>query len=159
MPEETPDQGVRAVAKGIATKLMVTSAGGVVFRGDQVLLLRRPTGQWVFPKGHIDEGEDLLRTALREVEEETGVHARAVAPLGTTSYWVRLPSGQRAHKMVHWFLMEHVAGEPRPEPFFPEASFVPAREALALLSFPQDRELLARALERRAGGRTGAAAT
>ena len=52
----------------------VNAAGGVVSnrRGD-VLLIRR-NGLWDLPKGHQEEGEDIRVTALREVEEETGIN-------------------------------------------------------------------------------------
>lgn len=43
------------------------------------LLLRNARhGSWGLPKGHADPGEDLLTTALREVEEETGIALTAV---------------------------------------------------------------------------------
>ena len=53
----------------------VTSAGGVVLNHDGlVLVLRRKTeGTWVLPKGRVEPGESLKQTALREVEEETGL--------------------------------------------------------------------------------------
>lgn len=51
----------------------VNAAGGLVSnrRGD-FLLIRR-NGLWDLPKGHQDEGENIETTALREVQEETGV--------------------------------------------------------------------------------------
>ncbi|MEF8873345.1 MAG: NUDIX domain-containing protein [Candidatus Thermoplasmatota archaeon] len=52
------------------------SAGIVVFRDEsprKYLLLHYPAGHWDFPKGHIEEGEKELETALRELEEETGI--------------------------------------------------------------------------------------
>ncbi len=51
----------------------VNAAGGLVSnrRGD-VLLIRR-NDLWDLPKGHQEEGEDISVTALREVQEETGV--------------------------------------------------------------------------------------
>jgi len=33
---------------------------------------RRP-GQWDFPGGHVDEGEDMMAAAIRETQEEAGV--------------------------------------------------------------------------------------
>lgn len=45
----------------------------------KILLTRRKDsatlfpGQWVLPGGHVDEGEDLITAALREVKEETGI--------------------------------------------------------------------------------------
>jgi 8-oxo-dGTP pyrophosphatase MutT (NUDIX family) len=37
------------------------------------LVQGRQTGKWSFPKGHANEGEDPLKCALREIEEETGL--------------------------------------------------------------------------------------
>ncbi|HWO89214.1 MAG TPA: NUDIX domain-containing protein, partial [Gemmatimonadales bacterium] len=52
-----------------------TSAGGVIFRraeaGTLVLLIRDSYRNWGFPKGHIEEGEDPVAAAIREVAEET----------------------------------------------------------------------------------------
>ena len=51
----------------------VNAAGGLVSnrRGDYLLIKRG--GLWDLPKGHQEEGEDIRTTALREVQEETGV--------------------------------------------------------------------------------------
>lgn len=51
----------------------VNAAGGLVCnrRGDYLLISRN--GLWDLPKGHQDPGEDIRTTALREVQEETGV--------------------------------------------------------------------------------------
>ena len=46
------------------------SAAGAV----EVLLVHRPRyGDWSFPKGKLEPGEDPEAAALREVEEETGL--------------------------------------------------------------------------------------
>jgi 8-oxo-dGTP pyrophosphatase MutT (NUDIX family) len=37
---------------------------------------RRRPKQWVYPKGHVEDGERPEETAVREVEEEAGVLAR-----------------------------------------------------------------------------------
>ncbi len=51
----------------------VNAAGGLVSnrRGDYLLIRR--DGLWDLPKGHQEPGEDIRTTALREVQEETGV--------------------------------------------------------------------------------------
>ena len=53
--------------------LEVNAGGGLVSnrRGDYLLISRN--GMWDLPKGHQDPGEDIAVTALREVEEETGI--------------------------------------------------------------------------------------
>jgi 8-oxo-dGTP pyrophosphatase MutT (NUDIX family) len=52
-------------------------SGFIVFRrtedGLKYLLLYRRGGYWNFPKGHFEQGEDAIKTALRETEEETGL--------------------------------------------------------------------------------------
>src|SRR6266567_4470533 len=59
-------------------RIRVTSAGGVVYRWDKdnplfLLLASNKRGVWCLPKGLIEEGEDEVTTAMREVREETGV--------------------------------------------------------------------------------------
>lgn len=44
----------------------------------QFLLMRHPH-RWDLPKGHCEEGETDLQTALRETEEETGIAADALS--------------------------------------------------------------------------------
>jgi 8-oxo-dGTP pyrophosphatase MutT (NUDIX family) len=66
---------------------MVEQAGAVVYRLSQgrvqILLVRarRTPGQWIFPKGHIEEGETAKAAAIRETQEEAGVDGDAVARL------------------------------------------------------------------------------
>ena len=62
----------------------VRAAGGMVTRGDGMMLLILRNGRWDLPKGKVEAGETLLEAALREVEEETGmkVHLSPLAPQG-----------------------------------------------------------------------------
>lgn len=51
--------------------------------------MRSHSGQISFPGGRIDDGEDAVTTALRELDEETGIPSHDVAVLGTLSpLWV-----------------------------------------------------------------------
>ena len=57
---------------------MVLSAGVVVVRREKEIwryLFLRAFKNWDFPKGVVEPGEDPLQTAIREVEEETGITA------------------------------------------------------------------------------------
>jgi 8-oxo-dGTP pyrophosphatase MutT (NUDIX family) len=66
----------------------IEQAGGVVFRrqseGIEILLVRskKDPSIWVFPKGHVETGESLEQTALRETREEAGVDGEALGPVG-----------------------------------------------------------------------------
>ncbi|MCC7361092.1 MAG: NUDIX domain-containing protein [Anaerolineales bacterium] len=61
------------------------AAGGLVLRGAELLLLHKHyKNEYVLPKGHVEPGETLEQTALRETREETGyVNLRLLDNLGT----------------------------------------------------------------------------
>ena len=75
------------------TTSVETSAGGLVVdpaRENAVLigrLDRHGKLLWSLPKGHIEDGETIEQTAVREVKEETGISAEVLRPLGTIDYW------------------------------------------------------------------------
>lgn len=122
--------------------MKVLGAGGVVFNArGEVLLLRDRMGYWVFPKGHLEAGEAPEEAAVREVWEETGVRARVVLPLPSTSYVN--PKG--ILREVLWFLMEG-EGPLRLEAGMAGAGFFTVEEAKRLLAFPEDLKLLEAAL-------------
>ncbi|MCR5003016.1 MAG: NUDIX domain-containing protein [Bacteroidales bacterium] len=70
IPSKDPDATYQMIADEFKE---VNAAGGLVRnrRGD-CLLIRR-SGLWDLPKGHQEEGEDIKVTAVREVQEETGL--------------------------------------------------------------------------------------
>jgi 8-oxo-dGTP pyrophosphatase MutT (NUDIX family) len=91
-----------------------THAGGVVYRkngGNLEYLLvsaKKNPSEWVLPKGHVEVGECLEETAVREVREETGVWARPVSPLKRVTYTL---DGEAVE--VQYYLMEALeAGKP-----------------------------------------------
>lgn len=92
----------------------VTSVGGLVVRGDTLLLVRMTygpnNGRYMLPGGLLDPGETLDTAVVREVLEETGVTARPVGIVGLRSRF----DGERTDNYILW-LLEHVAGEPRAE--------------------------------------------
>ncbi len=84
-----------------------TSAGGIIVyksaAGWQVLLMKDMKNNWTFPKGKIEDGEDLQDTATREIEEEVGItNLRCVTQLSPTTYWYT--RGKSIKKTVHYFL-------------------------------------------------------
>jgi len=66
-----------------------TSAGGLVVDvagAARAALIARYGREgrlrWSLPKGHVEGEETIEEAAVREVEEETGIRGRIVAPLG-----------------------------------------------------------------------------
>jgi 8-oxo-dGTP pyrophosphatase MutT (NUDIX family) len=90
-------------------KVGLTHAGGIVYqvKGERVdYCLVGPSKpkakpEWLFPKGHIEDGEEPWETALREVREESGVVGRLICPVGSSDY--ELPTGK---VFVKYYLME-----------------------------------------------------
>ncbi len=72
------------------------------------LLLLKHKNRWDLPKGHADPGEDLVTTALRETEEETGIAPAAITLDNAFeyrfSYDVEHKKHGRYHKQVIYFL-------------------------------------------------------
>jgi 8-oxo-dGTP diphosphatase len=132
----------------------IRAAGGIVLRrgshGDwEVLLVHRPRyDDWSLPKGKADAGERDEDTALREVEEETGIRCTLGPAAGRTRY--RDSKGR--DKVVHYWLME-----PESAAAVADGAFVPNEEvddvrwcsvsdAAKTLSYSHDRKLLVKAL-------------
>jgi 8-oxo-dGTP pyrophosphatase MutT (NUDIX family) len=118
----------------------IEAAGGVVVREGEVALVHRPRyDDWTLPKGKLDPGESFEEAAVREVKEETGIRARLVRELPTTNYEV-----QGRQKIVRYWLMQ-VDDD---SPFVvndetDELRWVPLDEALRLLTYDRDRDVVA----------------
>jgi 8-oxo-dGTP pyrophosphatase MutT (NUDIX family) len=86
------------------------SAGVVVVRrqaGGWRCLLLRAFAYWDFPKGLVEPGEDPLATAIREVEEETGLG-------GLVFRWgeaFRETERYSGGKIARYYVAESPAGE------------------------------------------------
>ena len=132
------------------------SAGGVLVRrlnGEWMLAAIRPAGKspevWALPKGRIDGRDSAEATALREVEEETGAHGRALGKLGDVKYWFNW-NGERIFKIVSFFLVRYEGGRLGviPEAFrheVAEVRWLPLAEAPRLLAYSGEREMAEKA--------------
>jgi 8-oxo-dGTP pyrophosphatase MutT (NUDIX family) len=128
------------------------SAGGVVVNRDgKVLVVNQRGRSWSLPKGHIEEGEDTLEAARREIYEESGLKdLRLLRPLGS---YVRpkigFHGGEDGSEIKHltFFLFESDSDELRPiDPDNPEARWVERTAVAELLTHPKDREFFLQVL-------------
>lgn len=100
---------------------------------------------WVLPKGTPLEGESSEQVALREVAEETGVHGRILAEVGTIHYWFSR-KGTRYSKDVLYYLMIAESGDVSLHDHeYAEARWIPFGEATRLLTYPNEVALLTKA--------------
>src|SRR5215831_17009714 len=121
----------------------ILAAGAVLWRaradGVETALVHRPRyDDWSFPKGKSLPGEHVLLTAVREVEEETGVRVALGRRLGPQSY---LADGQP--KRVEYWAARPVS----PERFAPNdevdaLAWLPLAKAREQLSYPRDHAVL-----------------
>jgi 8-oxo-dGTP pyrophosphatase MutT (NUDIX family) len=121
-----------------------------------LLVHRRRPVLWALPKGTPNSGETLAETALREVREETGVEVEIEEPLGEITYFF-VRDRIRFRKTVHFFLMRPVGGSiDEHDHEFDEVRWTPIDEALRLMNYATEREVVERAADRLAGaaGRT-----
>ncbi len=132
------------------------SAGGVVIRGDEVAVIvpikRDATGNRVLglPKGHADGDETPQEAATREVREETGIVAELIDDLGEVRYYYQR-GPRRVAKLVRFFLFRYRSGDLSDHDHeIEEARWMPLREAVHVLTYAGEREMVARALSRTA---------
>jgi ADP-ribose pyrophosphatase YjhB (NUDIX family) len=96
--------------------LWLPAVTAVVVRGGQVLLVKRAdNGAWTPVTGIVEPGENPADCAVREVLEESGVHAaaRRLAWVHVTDPVVHV-NGDHAQYLDHVFRMDWIAGEPFP---------------------------------------------
>lgn len=100
-----PDE--KEIMKTLKTKIPIQKAGGglVYNNKNQVLFILR-NGKWDLPKGGIEKGEAIEETALREVEEETGVNGLMITQKLQKTYHIFKRNGQFKLKVTHWFEMK-----------------------------------------------------
>ena len=97
---------------------------------------------WSLPKGKLGPGEEWASAALREVEEETGLRCELGEELGSVRYRDR----KGRPKRVRWWRMRPLGGEFVPGDEVDELRWLAPAEALELLDYEQDRELVRRTL-------------
>ena len=128
--------------------LKTKTAGGVVLNSQgRVLIVNQNGTSWSLPKGHIDEGEDALQAAKREIEEESGINPKSlvlVKELGTYSrYKIGKNGGEDKSelKKITMFLFKSSQNELKPiDPENPEARWVEKEKVADLLTHQKDKE-------------------
>lgn len=123
-------------------------AGGVVFAGDEVFLLKNDKGEWIMPKGVIRDRNSARDVALYRVEAEAGIRAEIVAPVGRTSYDFFSQSRRKSvSNRIQWYAMRASDRRYRIafEQGFLDGDYFAFDVAVRLLTHEQDRDILRRA--------------
>lgn len=118
------------------------SCGAVIYCDNEFLLLHYGAGHWGFPKGNRERGETKLETAIREIEEETGLKNLEFTDFEEEINYFYKRDGKTVYKTVTYFLAtsktkkvvlswEHIGFE-----------WVPYEKAVEKLTYQNAREVL-----------------
>ena len=121
--------------------VMYTNVDGI----RKYILITNISGHIGFPKGHIELGEDEKQTALREVYEETGVKTRIID--GFRESYNYLINGFIKKKAVYYLAPFNVEDIKMNIMEISEYRLVTFEEALSILNFKHDRDILTKANE------------
>ncbi|MDP5096240.1 NUDIX hydrolase [Flavobacterium sp.] len=100
-----PDE--KLIMKTLRAKLPVEKAGGgLVYNAKGEVLFIFRNGKWDLPKGGTEKNETIEETAMREVEEETGVNGLSIKEKLQKTYHIFKRNGRYKLKITQWFEMQ-----------------------------------------------------
>ncbi len=121
---------------------VIEAAGGLVCNRNHHILLMFKRGKWDMPKGRIEENSVREETALREVQEETGLNIKKLtiqAKLVSTWHTTR-HNNIKYLKKTHWYLIDYDGNDDDTDPQVKEG-IIECRW-VHLSDLPEYRELL-----------------
>jgi ADP-ribose pyrophosphatase YjhB (NUDIX family) len=127
-----------------------TTAGGIVFRRNEksgeleILLVQDAKDRWTIPKGHVEEGETTQETALREIQEETGLlEIKVMSWLGKTNFRYRRENSLIL-MVTHVYLAKSLnqTEVPRREDWMNGIKWFPANQAIDEIAYEQLSKLM-----------------
>ncbi len=85
---------------------IIEAAGGIVNNSAGEILFIKRLGKWDLPKGKVEKGESREESAVREIEEETGLTNVELVKFINTTYHIYVErNGDKVLKCTHWFEM------------------------------------------------------
>jgi 8-oxo-dGTP pyrophosphatase MutT (NUDIX family) len=90
---------------------ILVAAGGLITNQEEEILLMFRRGKWDLPKGKQDDGENLEACAIREVEEETGLHSITLENKITETLHFYTYKEKKILKHTYWYKMKFTGTE------------------------------------------------
>ncbi len=128
------------------------SAGGIVFFKNNILMLRKFNGDWVLPKGRVEENESIRDAAVREVYEESKAKVNVIKYIGKINYEFNrtcFKDKVQIYKEVYWYLMiaRNMNCTAQKNEGFVEAKFIPFERTLSIARYDDERKIIKKAVE------------
>ena len=127
---------------------MIKIAGGVVWNPQYgITVVSQRHNSWSLPKGHVEEGEDILAGAVREIYEETGIPMESLILKQKLIEYERTkikrdPNEPDELRTITLFLFHTAWNHLSPiDPENPEARWVPIDKVSGLLTHEKDKQV------------------
>lgn len=121
------------------------SCGCIVFDKDKVLLVKHNEGHWDFPKGHMEENETEVQTAIREVKEETNIDVEVNSK---HRYTINYKPKENVFKEVVFWVAKKKSEEIIPQDSeIQKVEWVNIEKAIDLITYDNSREMFKRVLQ------------
>jgi 8-oxo-(d)GTP phosphatase len=125
---------------------MVQIAGGVVYNPKfGVVVVNQNYNSWSLPKGHVEEGEESLAGAIREIWEEAGIPPEKLSFQKKLTTYTRdriqrgpLDTPEMREITLYYFITDESELHPQ-DPVNPEARWVTISDVPLLLTHPIDK--------------------
>lgn len=116
------------------------SCGAIVVDDGKVLLVKHNAGHWDFPKGHVEEGETEIETAIREVKEETNIDIKIEKE---NKYISEYSPKENVMKTVIYFIGKKVGGEDKPQiEEVSDVEWVDVNKAVERITHQRSKEIM-----------------
>ena len=116
------------------------SCGCIVIKNNKVLLIKQVTGNWGFPKGHVEKDETEYETALREVKEETNLDVKIISD---KRYTMNYLTERGSYKQVVLFVANEIRGKiKRQEAEIDDIKWLNYEDALEIINFQNTKDIL-----------------
>ena len=94
----------------------IVAGGGKVLNAEGKILFIFRNGKWDLPKGKAEHKETIDQTAIREVEEETGIRGLTITKPLEITYHIFKRNNQYFIKKTYWFEMfSDYSGDLKPQ--------------------------------------------
>ena len=127
------------------------SAGGLVYKKINniiyfVLCYKKKTKRWHLPKGTQELNESICNTAIREVEEETGLEVKIKMFLSDIYYKFTDTQKNQLNKKVTFYIMEVIGGcFEKHDKEFDKIIWADSNKAIKLLNYNNEKKLVTKA--------------